>query len=162
MFDDMAVPRSYFPRQEGDPAPLVASAFRRINFEDADILGMVWHGRYASYFEDGRVAFGDAYGLNYHSIRANQMMAPVAQMHLDYKLPLRIDDRIRIEAALHWTEAARLNFSYTIFNPQGQVATRGYTVQLLTDVEGTVQFYTPDWLREFHGKWRQGFWQKPV
>jgi acyl-CoA thioester hydrolase len=90
------------------------------------------------------------------------MMAPVAQMHLDYKLPLRIDDTIRIEAALHWTEAARLNFSYTIFNPKGQVATRGYTVQLLTDVEGTVQFYTPDWLRRFHDKWRQGFWQKPA
>ncbi|MFH0785683.1 MAG: acyl-CoA thioesterase [Pseudomonadota bacterium] len=156
----MASPRNYFPHQEGDPAPLVAMASRRINFEEADILGMVWHGRYASYFEDGRVAFGDAYGLNYHTIRENKMIAPIAQMHLDYKLPLRIDDTIRIEAALNWTEAARLNFSYTIYNPQGQIATRGYTVQLLTDTEGVVQFYTPEWLREFHNKWRQGFWQK--
>jgi acyl-CoA thioesterase FadM len=57
-------------------------------------------------------------------------------------------------------EAARLNFSYTIFNPEGQAANRGYTVQLLTDAEGAVQFFTPDWLREFHQKWRQGFWQK--
>jgi len=47
-----------------------------------------------------------------------------------------------------------------VFNPLGQVATRGYTVQLLTDAEGTVQFFTPDWLRDFHQKWRQGFWQK--
>lgn len=155
----MVSPRNYFPHQAGDPAPLVATASRRINFEEADILGMVWHGRYASYFEDGRVAFGDAYGLSYQTIWKNKMVAPIAQMHLDYKLPLRIDDTIRIEAALHWTEAARLNFSYTIYNPQGQIATRGYTVQLLTDVEGVVQFYTPDWLREFHNKWRQGFWR---
>ncbi len=156
----MAVPRNYFPKQDGDPPPLVASAQRRIHFEEVDILGMVWHGNYASFFEDGRVAFGDIYGLNYHTMRENKTMAPIVQMHLDYKLPLRIDDIIRVEAALHWAETARLNFSYTIYNPEGQIATRGYTVQMLTDQEGTVLFYTPDWLREFHQKWRQNFWSK--
>jgi acyl-CoA thioester hydrolase len=160
MFFPMGAPRNYFKKQEGDPLPLVASAGRRIHFEEVDILGMVWHGNYASFFEDGRVAFGDIYGLNYHTMRENKTMAPIVQMHLDYKLPLRIDDSIRVEAALHWTETARLNFSYTIFNPKGQIATKGYTVQMLTDPEGTVMFYTPDWLREFHRKWREGYWRE--
>jgi acyl-CoA thioester hydrolase len=155
----MGFPRSYFPRQEGDPTPLVASAERRIRFEEVDILGMVWHGRYASFFEDGRLAFGDTYGITYQNYVDKKIMAPVVQMHLDYKLPLRIDDTIRIETALHWAEAARLNFTYTIYNAQGQVATSGYTVQMLTDTKGVVQFITPDWLREFHQKWRQGFWR---
>jgi len=156
----MSYPRSYFPRQDGEPEPLVASTSRRVRFEEVDTLGMVWHGRYPSYFEDGRLAFGDIYGLTYNTYVENKMMAPVAQMHLDYKLPLRIDDTIRIETSLHWTESARLNFSYIIYNPEGRVATSGYTVQLFVDLQGTVQFVTPVWLREFHHKWRQGFWQK--
>jgi acyl-CoA thioester hydrolase len=160
VFENMSVPRSYFPRQDGDPAPLAAMASRRVRFEEIDVFGMVWHGRYASFFEDGRMAFGDAYGLTYHTFRDNRTVAPIVQMHLDYKHPLRFDESIKIEAALHWAEAVRLNFSYTIYNASGQLAASGYTVQLLTDPEGVVQLAAPDWLLEFKHKWCQGIWQK--
>ncbi|MDK9708515.1 MAG: acyl-CoA thioesterase [Desulforhopalus sp.] len=151
----------YFPVRDGDPAPLVAMAKRRVRFEEVDVLGMVWHGHYASFFEDGRIAFGDIYGLTYQTYRDNNVMAPVVQMHLDYKIPLRFDEEITIETALHWAETARMNFSYLIYNGQGQLATSAYTVQLLTDPQGTLQLYTPDWLVEFKERWRQGAWPKP-
>lgn len=157
----MAYTPKYFPERDGDPAPLVAVANRRVRFEEVDILGMVWHGHYASFFEDGRIAFGDAYGLTYQTYRDNNMMAPVVQMHLDYKIPLRFDEQIKIETALHWAETARLNFSYLIYNALGQLATSAYTVQLLTDPQGTLQLYAPDWLVDFKEKWRQGAWPKP-
>jgi len=150
----MTFNRNYFPRQQGDPEPLVATATRRVRFEEVDALGMVWHGRYPSFFEDGRIAFGDAYGLTYFTYVDNKVMAPVVQMHLDYKLPLRFDEVISIETALHWAETARLNFSYTIYKADGQIAAAGYTVQLLTDLEGTLQLMTPDWLLEFKDQWR--------
>ena len=156
----MAFTRKYFPRQEGDPSPLIANASRRVRFEEVDVLGMVWHGRYPSFFEDGRIAFGDRFGLTYHTYVDNQVMAPVVQMHLDYKSPLRFDDQITIETALHWADTARLNFVYAIYNPQGQLAAAGYTVQLFTDLQGVMQLMTPPFLLAFRDQWKQGFWDQ--
>lgn len=150
--------KAYFKEDLKNPAPLVTGIDRRVRFEEVDALGMVWHGRYPSYLEDGRIAFGDRYGLAYLSFMKNQIMAPIVQMHLDYKSPLRFDQIIRIETSLHWNEALRLDFSYTIKDQKGTVAATAYTVQVLTDINGTILFVPPDWILEFREKWRSGHW----
>lgn len=152
----MGFMRQYFPEQPGDPPPLSAETTRRIRFEEVDLLGMVWHGRYPSFLEDGRNAAGIRYGCTYQDFVDNRVMAPLVQMHLDYLVPLRFDETIRIEATMHWTNSMRLNHSYRIFGPKGNLATRGYTVQLLTDLSGNLLLTPPDWLQEFKDKWQQG------
>lgn len=148
--------KQYFPRDESFPPPLTAVTERRVRFEEVDALGMVWHGRYPSYLEDGRISFGDTFGLSYHSFRDNRTVGPIVQIHLDYKLPLRFDETMEIETTLHWAEAARLNYSYEIRNGMGMVAATGYTVQLLTEMDGTVLLVIPEWLQEFRGTWQDG------
>lgn len=148
--------KQYFQRDEKDPLPLVATTDRRVRFEEVDALGMVWHGRYPSYLEDGRICFGDTYGLSYQCFLENNAVAPVVQMHLDYKKPLRFDQTFSIETALHWAGAVRLNFSYILKNQVGETVATGYTVQLLTDSAGTVLLVAPEWLVEFGRKWKQG------
>lgn len=149
---------TYFPVDEKAPAPLSAKCERRVRFEEVDGLGMVWHGRYPSYLEDGRIAFGDVYGLRYQSFMENSTVAPIVQMHLDYCQPLRFDEKIRIESQLHWSDAARLNFSYSIYNGKGQLAATGYTVQLMMEPDGTILLVLPDWLADFRRQWKDGRW----
>lgn len=156
MQGDMGFKTHYFSSKPDDPAPLSASTSRRVRFEEVDALGMVWHGRYPSYLEDGRIAFGDGYGLTYQSFRKNSVIAPVVQMHLDYLTPLRFDDIIEIETTLYWSEALRLNFVYRISGPEGQLVARGYTVQLFTDPGGELLIVAPSWLQEFRQKWQDG------
>lgn len=152
----MAGGRQYFTGQDGDPAPLVARASRRVRFEEVDLLGMLWHGRYAGYFEDGRMAFGRRYGLSYQAFREHGTVAPVVRFHVDYQHPLRFDEECTILCSLHWCDAARLNFSYHLENQAGRPVAGGYTVQLFTDVEGTVLLLPPEWLGTFRQQWRQG------
>jgi acyl-CoA thioester hydrolase len=151
--------RVYFKDNPQAPAPLMSKTNRRVRFEEIDALGMVWHGRYPSYFEDGRIAFGDQYGLTYHSFITHQVLAPIVQMHMDYKAPLRFDQIFQIETTLHWNEAMRLDFSYLLRNDTGQTVATGYTVQVLTDTNGAILFIPPDWIHDFREKWRTGFWQ---
>lgn len=146
----------YFPGEEHDPSPLQATCKRRVRFEEIDSLGMVWHGRFPSYLEDGRIAFGDAYGLSYQSFMVHDTVAPIVKMHIDYRSVLRFDEMITIESQLHWSDAARLNFSYTIYNGKGDVAATGYTVQLLTEPDGTMLLVLPEWLKSFREKWKAG------
>lgn len=153
----MGFDKKYFPHQEGEPEPLIAVCKRRARFEEVDSVNMVWHGRFPSYLEDGRIAFGDEFGLTYQSFRDNLTVAPIVQMHIDYKTPIRFDQNVEIITKLHWSEAARINFSYHIKHGSETHAT-AYTVQLLTEVDGTMLLTPPDWLQEFNRKWRDGFW----
>lgn len=150
--------KRYFSKIEGAPSPLIATTSRRVRFEEVDSIGMVWHGRYASYFEDGRIAFGDKYGLSYSIYMKHNVMAPIAQMHVDFKLPLRFDETITIETRLHWNDSMRLDFSYAILNEKNTTAATGYTVQLLTEPDGNVLFASPSWIDDFRKKWQSGFW----
>lgn len=154
----MGFTKSYFPEDNSSPPVLTAISKRRVRFEEVDALGMVWHGRYPSYLEDGRICFGDTYGLTYHCFRKNRTAGPIVKMHLDYKIPLRFDETVSIETGLHWSEALRLNFSYIIRNSKREIAASGYTVQLLTKIDGTVLLVVPEWLQEFRRKWQDGVW----
>ncbi len=150
--------KNYFPAIANSPKPLVVTTTRRVRFEEVDALRMVWHGRYPSYFEDGRIAFGDHYGLSYQAFIDNQTAAPIVQMHLDYHAPLRFDEHFSITTTLHWCDALRLNFSYLLCNQADKTVAEGYTVQLLTELSGNLLFFPPPWLEAFRQKWKNDFW----
>ena len=111
--------RPYFPVQEGAPQPLRVSVERQVRFEEVDPLNIVWHGRYPSYFEDARVAFGEKYGLGYLDCYRQGILMPIKKMHVDYFRPLAFPERFSIEGILHWSEAARLNFEFVLRNLAG-------------------------------------------
>jgi len=156
----MGFPKKYFEPDDNDPQPLCSETTRRVRFEEVDSIGMVWHGRYPSYFEDGRISFGDTYGLNYQGYIESGIMAPIVQMHFDFKFPLRFDETIRILTRLHWNEALRLDFSYHIFNHKDKLSASGYTVQVLTEPDGTVIVVPPGLVTRFREKWQSGFWSR--
>ncbi len=151
----MGFPKKYFDDTDGGPDPLKATGTRRVRFEETDMLGIVWHGSYVSYLEDGRIAFGDKYGLSYTNFKGADFAAPVVQMHLDYFSPLYFDQFIDIEAILHWCESLRLNFEYRI-TCKGSLVARGYTVQLLTDFKGRMLLSPPPMVEEFRQNWLAG------
>ena len=60
----------------------------KVKFNEVDALGIVWHGHYIRFFEDGREAFGEKHGLAYMDIYRNGFLAPVVNLHCDYKKSL--------------------------------------------------------------------------
>ena len=138
------------------PAPLAWSISRRVRFNEVDPLNVLWHGHYASYFEDARMALGERYGIGYQDFYAAGVLAPIRQMHMDYEGPLRFDETCRVSAQLFWDDAARLNFEYVIYDGQGKVATRGYTVQLFVTPSGDLYYAKPDFYEAFCSRWKAG------
>jgi len=147
--------KPYFP-DNGGPAPLSLRVERCVRFEEVDPLGIVWHGRYASYFEDARVAHGDHFGIGYLDFFKHGLTTPIKQFHVDYDKPLLYGESYGIEARLHWTEAARLNYEFLITDAAGNVVTRGYSVQLMVDTEHELLVFPPDFYVAFLERWRMG------
>lgn len=148
--------QDYFKQKDGDPPPLVAEAVRVVRFEEVDPLMIVWHGRYASYLEDGRAAFGRRYGLSYLDMYHNGFLAPIVKLHIDYFEPLQFPQEFTITTRLHWSEAAKMNFSYVLTNGHKRVVAAAYTVQILTDLERNALLIRPAMLEEFCNSWREG------
>jgi acyl-CoA thioester hydrolase len=107
-----------------------------VRFNEADPLGIVWHGHYIRYFEDGREFFGKKHGISYLDFYRQGLAVPVVSVQCDYKKPLRYGNTVLVETTLIDTPAAKLKFDYKIFESQTKalVAT-GSSVQVFVDVK---------------------------
>ena len=147
--------KPYFKPVPGSPPPLRAVVKRQVRFEEVDPMGIVWHGRYAGYFEDSRVALGHKYGISYSDFIRQKTPAPIRQMCIEYLAPLFFEDDMEIEAILHWSEAARMGFEY-IIRKDGNVVCTGYTVQLMLDKNAELLLSPPPFYLDFLKKWKEG------
>jgi acyl-CoA thioester hydrolase len=107
-----------------------------VRFNEADPLGVVWHGHYLRYFEDGREAFGKAFGIAYLDFYRQGLAVPIVSAHCDYKKPLRYGDSMVVETIYEPTAAAKLIFRYNILSvQQNEVIATGTTTQVFVDVK---------------------------
>lgn len=148
--------KSYFPSDPTAPAPLRASVSRRVRFEESDPLGVVWHGRYASYFEDAREKLGNLLGIGYSDFFAKGLSIPLRRFTVDYLRPLTYPEDFTVEALLHWSEAMRLNYEFILRGADGSVRATGCSVHLLVDESLSLQMTVPDFYRDFLDRWRSG------
>lgn len=126
-----------------------------VRFNEADPLGIVWHGHYVRYFEDGREAFGQEYGLSYLHVYKQGFTVPVVKIQCEYKKSLRYGDRVIIETMYTACDAARLEFSYTLYNAATKdIVARGNSVQVFLDRENNLlQLTNPPFFEEWKEKY---------
>jgi acyl-CoA thioester hydrolase len=148
--------KPYFYDQKNAPAPLRIHVNRRVRFEEVDAIGIVWHGRYASYFEDARSALGDSYGIGYLDLFNNGIVAPIKKLHIDYHRPLKYPEDFTIDGILHWSDAARINYEFIIRDSKGNVVTTGYSVQVMLDKGNNLYMVSPPFYQEFCRRWKAG------
>lgn len=126
-----------------------------VKFSEADPLGIVWHGHFIRYFEDGREAFGAAYGLRYLDLFRNDIVVPVVHIECDYRRILRYGHSIRLETTFLDTPAAKLLFNYTITDlaTQEHIAS-GNSVQVFLNRNSLeLMLNLPPFMEEWKHKW---------
>jgi acyl-CoA thioester hydrolase len=124
-----------------------------VRFNEADPLGIVWHGHYIRYFEDGREAFGKKHGIAYLDFYNHGIIVPVVSVQCDYKRSLRYGERVRVETKYIPCAAAKLKFIYRLFNADnGQLVASGSSVQVFLDRETSLlQLTNPPFFED----WKQ-------
>ena len=111
----------------------------QVRFNEADPLGIVWHGHYIRYFEDGREAFGNLHDLGYLEVYKLGFVIPVVSVQCDFKRSLRYGDRVIVETRFIPTDAAKLKFTYRLFNAaSGELVATGSSVQVFLSKEDSV------------------------
>jgi acyl-CoA thioester hydrolase len=137
-------------------APLQACIERCVRFEEVDAMGYMWHGRYASWLEDGREAFGKLHAVSYLDFIEHGVAVPIKLFHLDFHHPLHYAQTYSIHISLLWNEAAVLDFDYVLRDSKGIVTTTGYTTQLMISRDGgKLLLEQPAFYKEICARWRQ-------
>ena len=126
----------------------------RVRFVEVDALGIVWHGHYLAYFELGREAFGEEYGIGYADIRAAGLVAPVVHASCDYLQPARHGQELAVFTRLHASASAKIEFSYEVRRADDDVLlASGRSTQVFTDEQGDLLLNQPRLMQAFYGQW---------
>ncbi len=148
--------KSYFKRQKGAPEPVVICVKRRVHFSEVDIMGVVWYGRYLGYFEEGSAEIGRHCNLSYKDFYEAKLRAFIVESHVDHYEPLYLDEEFTIKTTLVWHEGSRIDTEYQLVKDNKTVAASGYTVRLLTDINGSVCIVSPPLLEDCRQRWKKG------
>ena len=126
-----------------------------VRFNEADPLGIVWHGHYIRYFEDGREAFGAKYGLTYLDFYRNGLVVPVVSVDCLFKKPLRYGDSVVVETCYVNCQAAKLQFRYRLLHAgSGAVVATGSSLQVfLNKSDLALQLNVPLFFEQWKEKW---------
>jgi acyl-CoA thioester hydrolase len=126
-----------------------------VRFNEADPLGMVWHGHYIRYLEDGREAFGNKYGIGYMDFYDHGYIVPVVHVECNYKQSLHYGDEVIVEIQYEPCEAAKLRFKYILYNAgTNDLVATGSSVQVFLDRDShTLQLTNPSFFEEWKKKY---------
>ena len=130
---------------------LISTIEQDVKFSEVDSLGIVWHGHYIRYFEDGREAFGKQYGLGYLEFYSRGFVTPIVNVQCNYKRFLRYGDRIIIETTYMPCEPAKLVFEYRLLNviTDEEIVTGSTTQVFLSSEKFVLQLSNPDFFQDW-------------
>ena len=98
----------------------------RVYYEDTDATGVVYHANYLRYFERARTEWLESRGLGHRTLAERYgVMFTLVDLSLRFRRPARLDDRLRVSAAVAERRPARVIFEQGIacddvFLVQGQ------------------------------------------
>ena len=125
----------------------------KVRFGEVDSMGIVWHGNYVKYIEEGLESFCKKYGISYIDIYANNVMAPVVNMNIDFKKQVQYGDQLIIETEFINQEAAKIIFNFKIFRKSdNELVVTAESTQVFIDLKREMLLYPPqfvlDWKRK--------------
>ena len=123
-------------------------------FSEVDMMRVVWHGNYLDYMEEGREAFGAKYKMGYMDFKDQGFAIPLVHCSIDYKKSLKYGDRVRVETTYENSKAAKIIFSYKLFNTSdNSLVATGKSIQVFVDFDGNLELLIP----EFYQKWKDTY-----
>lgn len=107
----------------------------RVRYKETDMMGVVYHGNYFTWFEVARVEMLQKVGLSYVKLEEDGFKLPVLECHAEFISPARFYDELTIRVILKTPPRARIRIDYEIYC-EGSLITRGYTLHGFINNEG--------------------------
>ena len=121
----------------------------RVRFAETDAMGIVHHSRYLPYLEEARVEYLRALGHPYDELRAEGVDYAVLEAFVQYRQPLKFDDRVAVHLRMGSATRATFQMAY-LLTVDDQVRATAVTVHGCVNAEGR-PVRMPSWLLDLAG-----------
>jgi len=124
-----------------------------VRFSEVDALGIVWHGHYLKFFEDGREAFGKQHKLGYLDMYAEKFVTPLVNINVDFKKTVQYGDSVIIETTFINSPAAKIIFNYKIYrSSDNELVAKGESTQVFMNLQHELYITLPPFFEAWKKK----------
>jgi acyl-CoA thioester hydrolase len=106
----------------------------RVRFAETDAQGVVHNSVYLVWFEVARIAYLEEFAGGYPALQQSGLESLVLESHVQYRVPARFDDRLRINTRVGELRGARFRFDYEV-RRVGEVIADGWTAHACVDAQ---------------------------
>jgi acyl-CoA thioester hydrolase len=107
---------------------------RRVLPQHTDHAGVMWHGAYLSWLEEGRVEALDAAGLAYADLSAEGLELPVVNLQIDYRQALLHGEQVQLRSWVLPRSGVKLPWRSQFVKTDGTVAAEARVELVLVDL----------------------------
>ena len=86
----------------------------RVNYSEIDQMGVVYHARYAVWFDIARTEFLRQAGMSYRDLEAMGFFLVVGDLTMRYHRPARYDDLVQVRCWVRDLASRRVTFAYRL------------------------------------------------
>jgi acyl-CoA thioester hydrolase len=86
----------------------------RVRYAETDQMGVVYHGNYLVYMEEGRTLMMESLGLPYAELERRGFGLVVRKAALRFRAPARYGETLRVRTRIERLGGASIAFEYTV------------------------------------------------
>ncbi len=91
--------------------------------QNSDHAGVMWHGNYFNWLEEGRINALSEVGVNYFDLTKRGFDLPLINSSIKYIKPLFLGDKIIIESIFNIGKSPKINVNSSFLNEKKEVLT---------------------------------------
>ncbi len=104
-------------------------------YAETDQMGVIHHAVYPVWYEVARTDFIKAFGISYSQMEQMGIMLPLIELSCNYKKPAHYEDELTIKVHISLLTHVKIEFTYEIFNVNGELIHVGSTLHAWTNLE---------------------------
>lgn len=133
----------------------IATKEIQISYADTDMMGVIYHGNYIKWLELGRTQLIEDVGYSYLDMEKAGYYAPVYNLDITYKKPVKIDDKVFVKTWIEENQGLKTVYGFQVVNEKGEINAEGTTTHIVVKKEDgkfrPVQFKKafPEWFQKY-------------
>ena len=116
----------------------------RVRYADTDQMGYMYYGKYAEFYEVGRVEMLRSLGLTYKAMEDSGIIMPVMELKCKYIKPAFYDEEITVKVILENMPSVRIHFRYELSNEKHELINLGETTLVFISQENKRPCLAPE------------------
>ncbi len=124
----------------------VAETTFYVRYAETDAMGIVHHGSYIVYFEEGRTSYARQRGSDYASFERTGHYLTVTEVHARYLKPARYGQRLTVRCWIEEMKSRSMIFAYEIVDADtSDVHVTGFSKHVCITHEGKIARLPDTW-----------------